>query len=189
MRALALGAAALLETMIPISHDHMQFNNPEDLIWTSLNIYQFNQPDVGIDPLEVLNANGREAFLLLDEFQNNFCFAEDDNSSNGKKAAIDFHRYSRTSGTFGVIGGSSVDMHSLMFKKGSGEKTDYWRKQGYPDFNGTLYELLTVPALRTVESLRDYIHVRYPSWNLNENECSLLLAYTGGIGRLVNKVW
>ena len=85
MRALALGAAALLETMIPISHDHMQFNNPEDLIWTSLNIYQFNQPDVGIDPVEVLNANGREAFLLLDEFQNNFCFAEDDNSSNGKK--------------------------------------------------------------------------------------------------------
>jgi hypothetical protein len=189
MRALALGAAALLQKMIPISHDYLKFKKPEELIWESLLIYCSVQPDSEVDPLDVLSDHSREAFLLLDEFQHNFRFDADTALLDGKDAAVTFHRYSRTYGTYGIIGGSSVDMHSLMFKQGRGEATDYWRQRGYPDFNGTLYELYTVPALRTAESLKDYIQVRYPLWELAEKELSLLLAYTGGIGRWVNKVW
>lgn len=190
MRALALGAAALLKKMIPICHDYLDFKTPQEVIWEALKIYHSRESADQEEPLDVLNNSlNQEAFLLLDEFQHNFCFQGDPHEKAGKHAAITFHRYSRTSGTFGVIGGSSVDMHLLMFKHGSGEDTDHWRKRGYPDFNGTLYELHTVPALRSVQELEAYIRVRYPLWGLSEEEVSRLLAYTGGIGRLVHKVW
>jgi hypothetical protein len=190
MRALALGAAALLQKMIPICHDYLDFKTPEEVIREALSIHHSRELADQEEPLDVLNLLNHEAFLLLDEFQSNFRFQDDLVWEAGKNAAITFHRYSRTSGTFGVIGCSSIDMHLLMFKQGSGEDTDHWRKRGYPDFNGTLYELHTVPALRSVGELEAYIRVRYPLWGLiEEDEVSLLLAYTGGIGRLVHKVW
>jgi len=189
MRALALSSAALLEKMIPICHDYLSFKKPEDILWEALGVYYSVEPDCERDPLEVLVDLDQEAFLLFDEFQHNFRFADDPSWLTGRDAAITFHRYSRTWGTFCVIGGSSVDMHSLMFQQGRGESTDHWRKRGYPNFNGTLYELYTVPALRTADALEAYVRTRYPLWDLENQDVSLLLAHTGGIGRWVHVVW
>jgi hypothetical protein len=190
MRALALSAAALLQRMVPISQDYLKFQTPESLIWHAIGIYNQTEPQNSqFDPLDVLNGSNHEAFLLLDEFQTNFRSPENPEWMQGMNAANTFHRYSRTHGTFGIISGSSVDMHSLMFQEGVGTNVDVWRKHGYPNFNGTLYQLHTVPALRTVVKLKAYLQVRYPQWKLADNDISLLLEYTGGIGRWVHTVW
>lgn len=189
MRAFALSSAALLKKMVPISHDYLIFNSLEYLIWEAIKIYHSIEPDYKCDPLDVLTSKNQQVFLLLDEFQTNFVFAENPMLKERMNAVITFHSYSRRSGTFGIIGGSSVDIYSLMFRRGTGEDTDFWRKIGYPDFNGTLYELRTIPALRTLVELKDFILTRYPQWKLTDEELSLLLIYTGGIGRWVNNVW
>lgn len=115
MRALALGAAALLQRMIPICHDYLDFKTPEEMLWEALIIHHSRESADQEEPLDVLNSLDQEAFLLLDEFQHNFRFQDDPFGEAGKNVAITFHRYSRTSGTFGVIGGSSFDMHLLLF--------------------------------------------------------------------------
>jgi len=188
MRALGLGTSALLQHMIPISHDYLIFKTPQDIIWDALKIYFSVEKDSQFDPLDELKSRHHDALLLLDEFQNNFRLADDASLEDGKHATSTFHQYSRLYGTLGVIGGSSVDMHLLMFKSGRDETTDYWRRLGYPDFNGTLYKLRTVPALRSVKELKDYITVRYPLWALTDEDISLLLTHTGGIGRWVHIV-
>jgi hypothetical protein len=190
MRALALSAAALLQRMVPISQDYLKFQTPESLIWHAIGIYNQTEPQNSqFDPLDVLNGSNHEAFLLLDEFQTNFRSPENPEWMQGMNAANTFHRYSRTHGTFGIISGSSVDMHSLMFQEGVGINVDVWRKHGYPSFNGTLYQLRTVPALRTAVKLKAHLQVRYPQWKLADNDISLLLECTGGIVRWVHTVW
>ena len=190
MRALALSAAALLKRMVPISHDYLQFQAPEALIWQAIRLYNPEESQTSdLDPVDVLHSNGYEAFLLLDEFQTTFRCPENPEMKQGVDATNTFHRYSRTHGTYGIISGSSVDMHSLMFAEGFGGSIDVWRKYGYPNFNGTLYGLHNVPALRTAAELAAYLQIRYPMWKLADNDISLLLEHTGGIGRWVHTVW
>jgi hypothetical protein len=133
VRAQALSSAALLKKIIPIYHDYSIFKTPEDILQDALDIYYSREPDSEVDPMDALHGLlGQEAFLLFDEFQNNFRFAEDPTWIAGKNTAVTFHRYSRTCSTFGVIGSSSVDMHPLMFKRGAGESADHWRQRVIP---------------------------------------------------------
>ena len=113
-------AAALLQRMVPISQDYLKFQTPENLIWDAIGIYSQAEPQNSqFDPLDVLHGSNHDAFLLLDEFQTNFRSPSPENPKwiQGMNAANTFHWYSRTHGTFGVISGSSVDMHSLMFQE------------------------------------------------------------------------
>jgi hypothetical protein len=80
-------------------------------------------------------------------------------------------------------------MRTLMFRRGSRENPDRWRARGYPDFNGSLYQLFTVPALRTRHALRDFLATRYPRWRLSDADVAELLHYTGGFGRMVHLTW
>mmetsp|Transcript_17521 Transcript_17521/g.41688 ORF Transcript_17521/g.41688 Transcript_17521/m.41688 type:complete len:93 (-) Transcript_17521:268-546(-) len=81
-----------------------------------------------------------------------------------------------------------VSHQSLVFKDVT-QSQDEWRAVGYPDFNGTLYTFLHTPALRTAALLAEFCGTRYPGWQLTADDVCKLLAFTGGIGRLVHQIY
>jgi hypothetical protein len=95
----------------------------------------------------------------------------------------------RFEGSFGLLAGSCADMRALLFRRGSRENPDPWRARGFPDFNGSVYQLFTVPALRTHATLRAFLSARYPGWRLTDLDVAELLHYTGGIPQLAQSAW
>ncbi len=195
MRAIAIGTSALLERMIPITHDFFPKDDasnvpPSEIISKAFQLYYpeslIREEERSINLFYRMN---HDVLLILDEFQHVFIFQENDRFAAGKLAAEQVHFYSRQYGTYGIIGGSSVDMQKLMFKEGSGETVDRWRRYGYPDFNGSLYAFHTLPCLRSVQELSAYIHIRYPHWEVTEGDIAQILCYTGGVGRWVHDLW
>jgi hypothetical protein len=189
LRALAFAIAILLDRMIPITHDFStQIVTPSEVLKTVYPIWN-SDSDEDSDPLLMFQKTGHDVALLFDEFQDLFLHSQHPFFLTGLKGTQQMHYYSRTYGTYGIIGGSTFDMRSLMFRNKTHPMKDIWCGYGYPDFNGTLYQFHQIPALRTSEDLKEYIQKRYPKWNLSSADISQLLFHTGGIGRWIHDCW
>lgn len=193
LRAICFACAVLLKRMLPITHDFTdKHSQPSQILKEAFSVYFPELPSHNnsySDPIDWFQAVEHDVVLLLDEFQQLFLHPEHPNFLLGIAATNETHKYSRRYGTYGIIGGSTHDMKTLMFRNSIDSTADFWRRYGYPDFNGTLYRFHKVPAIRTVEELTDYIQRRYPNWILTSSEVAQLLYYTGGIGRWVHDCW
>ena len=82
---------------------------------------------------------------------------------------------------FIVITGSSANLRSRLFAH---SRSDHLAD--FPDFNNSLSEFFSVPALRDIGSLRKYLEKRYPVMAFTDEYVKDLLYCTGGIGRRVH---
>jgi hypothetical protein len=207
LRAVCIAVAVLMERMVPVTFTFSADSPvlPSALVEEASAALQL--PAGGIFPastssahraLECLRHGNHDAFLVLDEFQHVFRLPNKDRVlSTADDAALrrrisvaaEVETVSRYGGSFGLVAGSSADMRTLMFRRGSCSNPDIWRAEGYPDFNGSLYQLYTVPALRSSEELTAFVQRRYPHWSLTEADAAELLYYTGGIGRTVHAAY
>jgi len=213
LRALSIGVAVLLTRMLPVTHTYDAArcdSSPVDMLLAAAPAVASAlgggaAPVAGaggaLAPANVAEALGQlrdaagtrdlDVFLVLDEFQHVFDGFESASTDLRRRivAAADVAAISRLGGTFGVVTGSSADLRTRLFRSSTDGKMDKWRAVGFPDFNGSLYEMFAVPALRTVDSLQAFITRRYPRWDLSDVDVQVLLAHTGGIGRLVHRAW
>jgi len=202
MKALAVGAAVLLTRLLPVVHTYNEAEcdvPPTRLLRAALRLLGQEAPDdhttehmndAMYDASDRLRACGHEVMLCLDEFQHVFALPESGRDvSRQVAAASQVHTLSRRGGTLCVIAGSAAHMRVVMYRTGSLEAPDRWRRAGFPDFNASLYDMCHVPALRTVAALRDFVATRYPRWALTDADVAQLLYWTGGIGRVVHQAW
>lgn len=191
LRSLAFASAILLQRIIPVTNDFLESEPslPSELLLSCYKLYFEADAVDEIDPLKTFQEKGHDVFFLLDEYQNIFVLPSNQNHCLFLRIAKQVHKFARSYSTYCAIGGSTYDMHSLMFQTGKDEEVDVWRKYGYPDYNGTLFCFFTVPALRTTQELCEYVQKRYPKWALSDTELASLLFYTGGIGRYVDAIW
>jgi hypothetical protein len=80
-----------------------------------------------------------------------------------------------------LMTGSSADLRRVMFVCSRG--TEY---SSYPDFNKSMSDAYTMPALRTCEELAAYLRARYPHQVFDAPHVALMLHCTGGVGRAVH---
>jgi hypothetical protein len=126
--------------------------------------------------------------LVLDDFQHAFALTGEAVTSSLKQrvsAVCEVATISRCGSTYILIAGST-DMRSLLYRSGSIEHPDPWRVAGFPNFNGTLYKVHTLPGLRSDAELSSYLGTRYPSWHLSRADTAELLYNTGGIGSIIH---
>eukprot|EP01031_Cornospumella_fuschlensis_P024646 gene24646-29779_t len=170
-KALAIACAVLLDRMTPvyylISEEHKSWLTVKQLLqrrFPLLEDSKFETASVTALLEHLSKQEGIEVTLFMDEFQRLFV----ENASD-------------------CDNGSSVNLRSYLFKNYDGN--DPWRAQGYPNFNGTLYQFFFVPALRTTQSLKDFLQIRYPRWVLSDKEVADVFKFTGGLGRLVHVLY
>jgi hypothetical protein len=94
----------------------------------------------------------------------------------------------RSGRCYAILTGSSTNIQAFLFR-GFGAAPDAWRPLGYPSFNGSLFHIFNIPPLRDTHLLCGFLSARYPAWKLTNDDVKVLLCYTGGIGRLVHNVW
>lgn len=120
--------------------------------------------------------------LIIDEFQ--AVYKRDGQTERRVAIAYEMSSFARQYRTFCVIAGSSAYMRSMLFRSHTDGEKDKW--EDFEDFNGSLFSIYYIPALRMKEALGDYISLRYPDWKLTTEQIEQLLCSTGGIGRFVH---
>lgn len=212
-RALALGAAVLLDVLVPITWSYE--DDPElqtggsghpfsirqmlaRVSWclesdtlsspTIHDIPLADEPGRGIGAAVHRMASTRQPhapFFVLDEL--NARFVESQAAATYcAPVCIELNAACRSGSSFVAVTGSSSSMQSLLFR---GDVPDLWRPLGYPNFNGSLFNFHCVAPLRCAVDLGRHVAARYPAWRLDERSVHVLLCYTGGIGQLVHQVW
>lgn len=207
LRAVCIAATVLLERMVPVTFTFSAGSPvlPSELVDEASSAMQLPLGDafhastpLAHRALERLRQSNHDVLLILDEFQHVFLLpprdgmaSSADGSALGLRIAVaaQVETISRYGSSFGLIAGSSADMRTLMFRRGSRDKPDKWRAVGFPDFNGSLYQLYTVPALRSSADLSSFVQKRYPGWRLSDLDLAELLYYTGGIGRIIHSAF
>eukprot|EP01137_Pigoraptor_chileana_P017358 Opistho-2@75315 len=97
------------------------------------------------------------------------------------------HKFARTiNKSFVILTGSSADLRTRLLKYGP--ESEVQRFRAYHKFNNSLCTFYHVGALRTVESLKSYLKVRYPTRQFDDADVRRLLHETGGICRLVHAI-
>lgn len=214
-RALSVGAAVLLDYLVPITWSYE--DDPElqsggsgkpfsirqmlaRVSWclesdtlsfsTIHDVPTSDGPNRGINAAVQGMASARHShapFFVLDEL--NVLFVESQAAATNRAPVCnELCAACRIGRSFAVITGSSSSMQSLLFQDFS-DTPDVWRPLGYPSFNGSLFVFHCIAPLRSAPNLARFVAARYPEWVLDEHSVRVLLCYTGGIGRLVHQVW
>jgi hypothetical protein len=91
-------------------------------------------------------------------------------------------RFARYEGGFLILTGSSAYMSTMFF----GNRTQGTRFENLPDINRTVCVYYHVPALRNTSQLANYLKQRYKLEYESQEQLSLILYHTGGIGRIIH---
>jgi hypothetical protein len=126
----------------------------------------------------------RRLFLLLDEFQLVFVMTTKvERAQRNQNIAKQTCALARMDNTYCMLAGSSSQLRRMLFRVHGGGP-DMW--VDYGNFNGTLFSIVAVPALRCFDDLKSYVQRRYPTWDVTDQQIQQLLCNTGGIGRHVH---